>query len=155
MPASFDRDEVLRLRGALAWIARSIDRHTPTEGLTLTQMWVLGSVSKLEPVGMTELAECEGINPPMLSRLVNKMSDAGLLERAPDERDGRAVRVRITEEGRALQERLRAERSRLFTERLAELPEESAAQLLAALPALEELGQLMRKPRTSEEICRD
>lgn len=145
MPVRFDRDEVGRLRAALARIARSIDRQTPTEGLTLTQMWVLGSVSRLGPVGMTELAEAERINPTMLSRLVGKLTDAGLLERVPDERDGRAVRVRITAEGAALQDRLRIERSRLFTERLAELPEAYAAQLLASLPALEELGHLMRK----------
>jgi len=45
----------------------------------------------------------------------------------------------------------RQERGRLFTARLAELPEEHAAQLLDALPALEALGQLMRgdsKPAT-------
>ena len=145
MSARFDREEIARLRAALARIARSIDRQTPTEGLTLSQMWVLGSVSRLGPIGMTELADFEGINPTMLSRLVGKMADAGLLERVPDERDGRAVRVRITEQGRALQDRLRAERSRLFSERLGELPAEHAEQLLAVLPVLEELGQLMRK----------
>jgi len=141
----FDREEITRLRAALARIARSIDRQTPAEGLTLTQMWVLGSVSRLGPIGMTELADFEGINPTMLSRLVGKMSDAGLLERVSDERDGRAVRVRITAQGKALQDRLRVERSRLFSERLGELPEEHAARLLAVLPVLEELGQLMRK----------
>jgi DNA-binding MarR family transcriptional regulator len=145
MPPPFDRDEIWRLRGALARIARSIDRQTPTEGLTLSQVWVLGAVSRLGPIGMTELADVEGINPTMLSRLVGKMVDAGLLERVADERDGRAVRVRITLPGTEFLDRLRGERSRLFTERLAELPTEQAERLHAALPALEALGQTMSK----------
>jgi len=62
-----------------------------------------------------------------------------------DERDGRAVRVRITAQGKALQDRLGWSGPGLFSERLGELPEEHAARLLAVLPVLEELGQLMRK----------
>jgi DNA-binding MarR family transcriptional regulator len=52
--------------------------------------------------------------------------------------------VRITSQGKELLARLRAERGLLFTARLAELPDEHAAQLLDALPALEALGLLMR-----------
>ena len=149
MPTTFDKEEVGRLRSALARIARLIDRAVPTEGLTRSQVWVLGTVARKGPIGMSELAEIEGINPTMLSRMVGKMTDAGLLARVSDERDGRAVRVEVTADGAALQDRLRAERSRLFAERLAELPEEYAAQLLGGLPALEALVQLMRRDATS------
>jgi DNA-binding MarR family transcriptional regulator len=150
VPTRFDKQEVGRLRGALARIARSIDRQVPTEGLTRSQVWVLGTVARMGPIGMSELAEIEGVNPTMLSRMVGKMADAGLLARVPDARDGRAVLVQVTAEGTALQDRLRVERSRLFAERLAELPEEFAAQLLGALPALEALGQLMRRESKSD-----
>jgi DNA-binding MarR family transcriptional regulator len=145
VPTRFDKEEAGRLRSALAKIARSIDRQVPTEGLTRSQVWVLGTIARNGPIGMGELAEIEGINPTMLSRMVAKLADAGLLTRVSDERDGRAVLVRLTASGTALQDRLRAERSRLFGKRLAELPEEHAAQLLGALPALEALGQLMRR----------
>lgn len=144
MPTRFDKEEIGRLRGALARIARSIDRSVPTEGLTRSQVWVLGTVARTGPIGMGELADIEGVNPTMLSRMVGKMSDAGLLTRVSDERDGRAVLVNVTEAGAALHDRLRAERSRLFAERLAELPDDFAAQLLGALPALEALGLLMK-----------
>ena len=144
MPARFHKEEVGRLRGALVTIARSIDRQVPTEGLTRSQVLVLSTIARKGPIGMGELAEFENINPTMLSRMVGKMADAGLLERVPDARDGRAVVVRLTAAGRALQDRLRAERSRLFAGRLAELPEQHAAELLGALPALEALGELMR-----------
>ena len=141
----FEPDEAARLRGAFARISRSLDRQTPKEGLAPTAVWVLGTVSRVGPIGMGELADFEGINPTMLSRMVAKLADAGLVERVSDERDGRAVRVRITAPGKALLERIRVERTRLFTARLAELPEEHAAQLHDALPALEALGLLMRR----------
>lgn len=148
MATRFDGQEAGRLRGALARIARSIDRQVPREGLTRSQVWILGTVARMGPIGMGELAEIEGINPTMLSRMVGKMTDAGLLARVPDARDGRAVLVQVTAAGAALQDRLRAERSRLFAERLAELPEEFEAPLRGALPALEALGELMRgEPR--------
>jgi DNA-binding MarR family transcriptional regulator len=140
----FDQAEAVRLRGALARISRSLDRQTPQEGLAPTTVWVLGTVNRLGPLGMGELAEFEGINPTMLSRIVAKLADKALVERVADERDGRAVRVRITSQGKELLARLRAERGLLFTARLAELPDEHAAQLLDALPALEALGLLMR-----------
>jgi hypothetical protein len=48
-----------------------------------------------------------------------------------------------------LQDRLHVERSRLFAERLTELPDDVVAQLMGALPALEALGQLMRREQSS------
>jgi DNA-binding MarR family transcriptional regulator len=141
----FSREEIGRLRGSLARIARSIDRQVPGDGLTRSQMWVLATVARLGPVGMGDLAEFEGINPTMLSRMVGKMVDLGLLTRVADERDGRAVRVELTEAGVAMQNKIRAERSQLFADRMSELPEEYTAQLLDALPALEALGELMRR----------
>ena len=144
MSTRFNKEEIGQLRGALARISRSLDRAVPTEGLTRSQVWVLGTVARKSPIGMGELAEIEGINPTMLSRMVGKMVDAGLLARVTDARDARAVLVQVTAEGAALQDRLRLERSRLFAERLTELPDEFAAQLRDALPALEALGELMR-----------
>jgi DNA-binding MarR family transcriptional regulator len=145
MAARFSRKQVARLRGSLARIARSIERQVPGEGLTRSQMWVLGTVSRLGPIGMGELAEFEGINPTMLSRMVGKMADLGLVSRVADERDGRAVRVELTDAGTAMQDKVRTERSQLFADRLAELPDDYTAKLLDALPALEALGELMRR----------
>jgi DNA-binding MarR family transcriptional regulator len=143
----------VRLRGALARIARSIDRQVSGDGLTRTQLSVLGTVARNGPIGMGELAEAEGLNPTMLSRMVGRMESSGLLSRVSDARDGRAVIVHITDDGAALQERLREERTRLFAERLAELPDELADQLIAALPSVEALADYMcSRPSTRPAI---
>jgi DNA-binding MarR family transcriptional regulator len=145
MACPFANEDVVRLRGALARIARSIDRQVSGDGLTRTQLSVLGTVARKGSIGVGELADAEGLNPTMLSRMVGKLEASGLLSRVPDARDGRVVIVQITEAGAALQERLRAERTQLFVDRLAELPDDLAAQLVATLPAIEALADLMRR----------
>jgi DNA-binding MarR family transcriptional regulator len=145
MDHPFAEEDIVRLRSALARIARSIDRQVSADGLTRTWLSVLGTVARKGPIGMGELADVEGLNPTMLSRIVGKMTTEGLLTRVQDERDGRAVLVEVTAEGAALQERLRAERSQLFAERLVELPDGFAEQLLTGLPALEALADVMRR----------
>lgn len=142
MPDAFDAEDVARLRIALARVSRRLDRHSRGGSLSATQASVLASAAKHGPVRLSDLAEIEGINPTMLSRIVAKLEDAGLLRRAADPLDGRAALVETTEAGRALHRTLRDERTRLLTDRLAAMPADSAAQLLAALPALEALAQI-------------
>jgi DNA-binding MarR family transcriptional regulator len=144
---AFDAEDVARLRIALARISRFLDRQSRGDRLTRTQTSVLASVVRLGPIRLSELADIEGVNPTMLSRIVAKLEDAGLFQRLPDPADGRAVLVEATDAGRAEQLRLRAERTELLTARLAALPPARASELLTALPALESLADELA-PRT-------
>ncbi len=147
MTDAFDADDVARLRITLGRISRFLDRQSRGDTLTRTQASVLASVMRLGPIGLSDLADIEGVNPTMLSRIVAKLEDAGLFRRLPDPADGRAVLVEVTEAGRIEQLRLRAERSELLSARLAALPPARATELLAALPALESLADELA-PRT-------
>lgn len=117
-----------------------MDREVEGGGLTRTQLWVLGTVARLGPLGLGELAEFEHLNPTMLSRIVGKLTDAGLVRRVPDPDDRRAARVEATETGRELHQRRRAERTKLLASLLAQVPESDAAALLDVLPSLEALS---------------
>lgn len=134
-----DVDEVARLRIALARTARWLDRNATSGGLSRTQLSVLSSTARLGPLGLGELAEVEGINPTMLSRIVGKLDEAGYLQRLTDPVDRRAGRVQITDAGMRLHRRIRAERTTLLTERLSTLSASQCDALLAAVPALESL----------------
>lgn len=147
MPDRFDEDDVARLRIALARIARLLDRQTRGDSLTRTQVTTLATVARLGPLRISELAEFEGVNPTMLSRIVGKLEERGLLHRSPDPDDGRAARVAATAEGLELTLQLRAERTRLLAEHLADMPDAAAAAMLAALPALETLADSLLNPR--------
>ena len=121
--AGLDAEDVARLRIALTRITRVLDRQSRGRTLTGTQASVLATAARLGPVRITELAEIEGINPTMLSRIVGKLEDAGLLHRRPDPDDRRAALVEPTDAGRELQRRVREERTRLLAEHLADLPD--------------------------------
>jgi DNA-binding MarR family transcriptional regulator len=142
-----DDEDVARLRIAMARILRFVDRQVRGDAMTRTQMSVLGTVARLGPIGLSDLAEIEGVNPTMLSRIVGKLETAELLHRLRDPEDHRAVQVEVTETGRVLQQRLRRERTQLLVDRIAELPADRAAELTAALPALEMLASEMTRNR--------
>ncbi len=137
-------DEVARLRVALSRISRLLERQV-TGGMTRTQMGVLGTVAVHGPIGASQLAEREGINPTMLSRILSKLEESGLLRRATADADRRAVLVELTPEGRRLHKRLRAERSSLLAENLRSLGPDQTAEILAAVPALEALVELVSR----------
>lgn len=105
---------------------------------------MLAALVREGPLGVGELAEAEGINPTMLSRVLAHLTEAGLAERAPSADDRRCARVVATPAGRRLIRRLRARRGQLLRERLADLTAEQVADLLQAVPALEALTAARR-----------
>ncbi len=135
-----DADTATRLRASIGRLARKLNASAAGAGLTPTQMTVLGAVARRGPVRLADLAEGEGLNPTLLSRVVGKLDDAGLIRRLPDPQDRRAARVEVTADGRRLQEHIRAERTRALAAGLDRLPDDTAAAVLAALPALEALS---------------
>ncbi|TQF75259.1 MarR family transcriptional regulator [Rhodococcus spelaei] len=131
---------------ALARISRLVDRQVSGGGLTRTQLSVLGTVARLGPLGAGAIAEVEGLNPTMLSRVIGKLEADGLLARSADPGDRRAVLVQVTAAGEGLHRRLRRERTELFADALARLPDVQAESLLVALPAVEALAEQMFAP---------
>lgn len=136
-----DADDVTRLRAAIGRLSRQLNASVADVGYSPSQLSVLGTVARRGPIGIGELAELEGVNPTMLSRIVGKLSDASLIERIADPDDGRAVVVQTTAAGRKLHARVREQRSKALAARLQNMSESQAAQLLAALPALEALAK--------------
>ena len=137
-------DDINRLRTALGRISRLIDRQVAGDGLTRTQLSALATIARQRTLGVGELADVEGLNPTMCSRIVGKLETAGLVRRTQGPDDRREVRVEITTAGSRLHDRLRAQRSRLLGERLAQLPDRQQRALLTAVPALEALADAMR-----------
>ena len=143
----FDADDLTRLRVVLARIARALDRQTRGDQLTRTQASALATIARRGPIRISEVAEIEGVHPTMLSRIIGKLEATGLLRRSADPADGRVAHVETTPAGTALHLRLRAERTDLLNRQLAAMPQDQAARLLAALPALESLArQLVEEP---------
>jgi DNA-binding MarR family transcriptional regulator len=135
-------DTAARLRASIGKLSR---RLRPTAagaaaGLTPTRISVLFTIVRLGPIRLSELAEEEGLNPTMLSRVVADFAESGLVERGSDPADRRAALVEATAEGRKLCERMRGERTDVLSIALASLSEEDRRAVEQALPVLEQLA---------------
>jgi DNA-binding MarR family transcriptional regulator len=96
---------------------------------------------------MADLAEAEGINPTMLSRVVSDLARSGLVERVSDANDRRAAWVGITKKGKRLTERMRTERTEAVNAAMGRLSSDEQRRIESALPALEALAQQLRFTR--------
>ena len=142
-----DTETLSKLRGVISRLARELNTTATDEGLTPTQASVLGLVTFRGPLGLTELAQLEGLNPTMLSRVVGRLTELRLIQRDPNPDDLRAVRVEATDAGRRLHERVKLLRTEALGSCLDQMPDESARTIIDALPALDELAQALRTRR--------
>ncbi len=139
-------DDAARLRLAVARIARHL-RAVDDSSLTPTQASLLSTVVRGGRIGLSALAEIEGVDAPTLSRAVSRLEQRGLFRRLPDPADGRAVTVEATAAGKKLQQRLRAARADALQARLAELGAEERSSLHEALPVLEAVADALKQQK--------
>jgi DNA-binding MarR family transcriptional regulator len=142
-------DQPTRLRAVIGRLSR---RLRPTAagaeaGLTPTRVSVLLHAVREGTSRLADVADAEGINPTMLSRVVSELVEAGLLERVSDERDRRSAWVKATAAGRRLAQRIRRERTAALNAALRQLGDDERAQLEHALPALEALAEALKDRR--------
>jgi DNA-binding MarR family transcriptional regulator len=108
---------------------------------------VFFTVARVGAIPMSELARHEDLNPTMLSRVVARLAEQGLVERTQHPDDGRAVVVRPTAAGVALRETTLRARTDVLADELERLTPQEAAALEAALPVLEQLAGRLREQR--------
>jgi DNA-binding MarR family transcriptional regulator len=107
--------------------------------MSRTATSVLATLRESGPRRITDLAASEAVAQPTITTLVGRLERDGLVRRAPDPDDARAVRVHLTGEGRERLAHMRAARAEALEARLAALSGDERAALAAALPALDKL----------------
>jgi DNA-binding MarR family transcriptional regulator len=143
-----DAENVTRMRRVIGRLARLLNSAPVSENLTPTAASVLGLVAHRAPIGMTELAEIEGLNPTMLSRVVAKLAEDGLVRRLPNPADQRAVQLAATDQGHEVHQRIIDSRTTTVAKILDGLSPDVTEALLDALPALEALAEGLRTKRS-------
>jgi DNA-binding MarR family transcriptional regulator len=131
--------DAARLRVAILRLSRRLRKHD-LAGLTPSQLSTLSSVGQCGPIRLGDLAAAERIAPSTLTRVVNVLEERGYLSRQAAPEDARAFLVTMTDSGREVLERIRAEATSLLTDILTKLPADQLGALEAALPALEQLA---------------
>ncbi|MDE3134287.1 MAG: MarR family transcriptional regulator [Acidobacteriota bacterium] len=82
-------------------LGRLIRRLRSEHRFPLTQASVLGHLDRDGPRSISELASLESVRPQSMSQTVGELETDGLIERRPDERDGRRTQIALTSAGRA------------------------------------------------------
>ncbi len=117
-------------------LSREFDRALAEVGATAEQWRVLDRLSDEKGRPMGELASELDMNPPTMTKLIDRMVAAGLAQRIVDEADNRRVLVFITDTGLVLLEKL-SERAAAFHTGLTDvLSQKDAAQLGRLLASL-------------------
>jgi DNA-binding MarR family transcriptional regulator len=98
------------LRESMMAVTRQLRRHRPDNGLTLSQMQLLGEVSRAGVTAPAELGVRLGVRVQSLTDSLNELESRGLITRRPDAADRRRQLVEITPDGSVLLDADRAER---------------------------------------------
>jgi len=127
-----------RLRLAITRTARRLRQEAGTD-LSPSQTAALSTIDCSGPLTPSELAALERVQRPTATRIVARLEEEGLVERAADPADGRSFIVSATSEGRALIRKLRTRKNAYLARRLRDLDTEEVATLARAAEILERL----------------
>jgi DNA-binding MarR family transcriptional regulator len=129
------------LRVGLMRLTRRLRAERPDEGLTLTQLAVLGTLDRHGAMSSGELAEHEKVRPPSMSRTVASLEELELVTRLPHASDRRQVLVTVTAAGVELLRQDRRRREAWLAERLVSLTPQERQLLHDVTPILERLAK--------------
>jgi len=114
-----------------------LESQIAEHGLTRLMWCVLTGVGEEEVRTPSELADYVGVTRPAMSRLLRALEDKGLLRRINGEaRDGRAVRIELTDLGAEVTRTARVAVDRLNAHFTAKLPPDQLAAVLDGLEIL-------------------
>lgn len=106
---AFELDDFLPYRLAVA--ASQVSRrfaalYEAEAGLTIPEWRVLAHLSQSGPVSVRDINARVNLDKSVVSRAASRLEQAGLLRKSSDDSDQRLVALDLTDQGRALMERL-------------------------------------------------
>ena len=114
------------------------DKQAARYGITRAQWAVLAKVERSEGMKQTELAEQMEMQPITMTRLIDKLCDAGWIERRGDDTDRRVNRLYLRKAARPLLGKLSGLRSEITATALEGITPADAHRLLAQLEEIKE-----------------
>lgn len=102
------------LHDAARLMRRTFEKNAGRYGLSSAQWRLLVRVFKEEGVAQARLAELLEIEPISVSRLIDRMEEAGWIERRPDPTDRRVRNIYLTDKSRPIFGDMRAVADKVF-----------------------------------------
>jgi len=128
-----------RLHSLAIHLLRRIKRGDDESGLSAPRLSALSVIIYRGPISLTDLAKAEGVTAPTMTRLVQALVRAGLVERNANKTDNRVVLLRATTAGRETLDVARVNRLAALEELLRRLDAEQATLVERAVSTLEPL----------------
>lgn len=114
---------------------KKIDEKAGTMGLTCVQLRVLGSVSRLEASGETEihqndLERIEHVTHPAMTKLLQRLESKGFIRCVPSTKDRRYKKITCTEKSTGIHKMILAQDEEVLSELCKNFTEEEKETLL-------------------------
>lgn len=139
---SLQEEALLNIVRTSATMTDDMEELLKARGITNTQYNVLRILRGAEPEGLcrNELRDRMLTRMPDVTRLLDRMEEAGLVARSRDNEDRRLVSTRITEAGRKLVDELDAPVQAYHKTRMAHVSEEQLQTLIELLTLARDRG---------------
>jgi DNA-binding MarR family transcriptional regulator len=133
----FRQSELKALEKALRRIVRAHDLHSKAlvkaTGLTAAQLVIIKGIAELGEVTSTALSAYADISPATVVTVLDNLEERGIIQRYRSGQDRRIVHTRLTELGAGMLAQAPPPLGKVFSARLASLPEARRLELVAAL----------------------
>src|SRR6476659_9213802 len=147
------RDLAFTINDVARLLRNYADQKAAQFGMSRAKWAVLARLDRFEGLKQAELADMLDLQPISLTRLLDGLSDNGLIERRPDPEDRRAKRLYLTAAARPLLEQLSVLGDELTEAAFAGIDAADEALLLARLTAVKDnlLRVVQRKQVTLDK----
>src|SRR3954454_14582204 len=130
-----------QLRPALLRLTRIVRNQRVDMSVTLTQLSAMATLQKRGPMSAGELANCERVQPPSMTKVLANLEERQLVRRDAHPTDRRQAIIAITPAGVALLDSERRSRDAWLSKRLGTLSAEERALLQRVVPILDKLAE--------------
>lgn len=110
-------------------LRRAFERRAAEHGVTRAQWRVLSRLNRRDGQRQVDLAEALDVEPITLCRMIDRLAEAGLVERRADEGDRRAWRIHLTARSGPIVEELRGIAEQFLADALAGVSKAEQAQV--------------------------
>jgi MarR family transcriptional regulator for hemolysin len=152
LPSTPNREFGFTLSDVARLLRTYADHKAGEFGMTRAQWVVLIRLDRSEGLKQCELAEILDVQPITLTRLLDRLSESGLIERRPDPGDRRVKRLYLTPAARPILEQVGQQSEDIMATALAGLDPDAIEMLRAKLSRVKEnLREAIHKTQTPEQ----
>ena len=129
------QSEADALRLAITRTARRL-RQEAGGGLSPTVIATLASIERHKVLTPGELARIEGVQRPTMTRAINRLAEANLIDRREDPEDRRSALISVSDEGHRYLAAHRSRKSAWLANLIEDMPQDDADTLARAAEIL-------------------